>query len=110
MTSQLVPWLVAFVFTQAFEVPIYLRATGSWRVSFLASAITHPFVWFVFPGLMDLGLGYGPMVALAEAFAVLAEAAWLHHNRVQRALLWSFVANAASAVGGLLLRHVFGVP
>lgn len=103
-------WLVAFAFTQAFEVPLYLRATGSWRVAFLASALTHPAVWFLFPRLMDWGLGYWPMVAAAEAFAVTAEAAWLHWNRVPRALFWSLLANGVSAVGGLLLRDTFGVP
>lgn len=110
MTAVLRGWVVAFAFTQAFEVPLYLRATGSWRVAFFASALTHPVVWFLFPALMDAGVGYWPMVAAAEVFAVTGETAWLHYNGVPRALLWSFIANTASAVGGLLLRQAFGVP
>jgi hypothetical protein len=100
-------WLVAFAFTQAVEVPLYLRVTGSWRVAFTASALTHPVVWFIFP---LLPLGYWSMVGLAELFAVLVEAAWLRAHGVPRAVLWSFVANAASAMTGLLLRQVFGAP
>lgn len=103
-------WLVAFAFTQAFEVPLYLRATSSWRIAFLASALTHPVVWFLFPLLMTHGVSYWPMVAAAEVFAVTAEAAWLFANGVPKALLWSFLANATSATGGFLLRHCFGVP
>ncbi|GMU62248.1 MAG: hypothetical protein AMXMBFR34_40110 [Myxococcaceae bacterium] len=103
-------WLIAFTFTQAFEVPVYLRATGNWRTAFLASALTHPAVWFLFPALLDHGLTYWPMVGAAEAFAVGAEALWLFVNGVPRALLWSFLANTASCVGGLLLRDAFGVP
>jgi hypothetical protein len=103
-------WLVAFAFTQAFEVPLYLRATDSWRIAFLASALTHPIVWFIFPLLMNHGVAYWPMVGAAEVFAVVAEAWWLFVNGVPRALLWSFLANSASAVGGLLLRALFGVP
>jgi hypothetical protein len=104
-------WLTAFAFTQAFEVPLYLRASdGSWRTAFLASALTHPVVWFLFPLLMDHGVAYWPMVGAAEAFAVLAEAAWLQANGVHRALLWSLLANGVSCAGGFLLRAVFGVP
>lgn len=104
-------WLIAFFFTQAIEVPLYLRLTGSWRVSFLASTLTHPVVWFVFPVLWPTAWGgYWGMVAGAEAFAVGVEAWWLAYNGTRRALLASFVVNAASAGVGLLLREVFGVP
>jgi hypothetical protein len=108
--SVLLPWLWAYLVTQVIEVPLYLQVTGSWRVSFLASTLTHPVVWFVFPGLMRLGWSYWAMVAAAELFAVAAEALWLKVNGVQRALLWSFVVNAVSATGGLLLREAFGAP
>lgn len=100
-------WLVGFAFTQAVEVPLYLRVTSSWRVAFLASGLTHPVVWFLFP---LLPLSYWPMAALAEVFAVVAEALWLRAHGVSRALLWSVVANGASATVGLLLRAAFGVP
>lgn len=109
--SALGTWLVAYVFTQAIEVPLYLRVThGSWRVSVLASSLTHPVVWFVFPALCPLSWGYWGMVAAAEAFAVLGETLWLRLNGVGAALKWAFVVNAASAVGGLLLRATFDVP
>lgn len=100
-------WVVGFAFTQAIEVPLYFRATASWRVAFFASALTHPVVWFLFP---LLSLAYWPMVALAELFAVLVEAWWLRAHGVSRALLWSLVVNGTSASVGLLLRAAFGVP
>ncbi|MBL9039806.1 MAG: hypothetical protein JNG84_14915 [Archangium sp.] len=109
--SELTAWVWAFACTQAIEVPLYLRATGgSWRVSWAASMLTHPVVWFAFPHLCDAGLSYGAMVAAAEAFAVTAETWWLHRAGVPRALVWSLLANAASATTGLVLRDLFGMP
>jgi hypothetical protein len=105
------PWARAFVFTQVVEMPIYLRGTdGRWGVSFLASTWTHPLVWFVIPELVPDAWGYWGLVAVAEAFAIVAEAAWLYSRGVRRALLWSFLANSASSVAGLLLRACFGAP
>lgn len=103
-------WLVAFFFTQLFEMPIYWKASSSLRVAFFASAMTHPVVWFVFPLLMDHGVEYGPMVVLAETFAVLGEAGWLWFNGVPRPLLWSFVANLFSVACGVALRELVGFP
>lgn len=103
----LLEWLLAFGFTQVVEVPIYLRFTRSFSTSFLASAFTHPLVWFVFP---LLPLGYWPMVACAEVFAVLVEAAWLRTRGARRPLLLSLLANGASFCLGLLSRELFGVP
>lgn len=112
MLSALWGWAVAFFFTQLFEMPLYWRATKSWRVGFFASAITHPVVWFVFPVLMEHGLDYLLMVVLAETFAVLAEAAWLRFNGMKwgPSLLWSLLANAFSATMGLVLRKLVGFP
>ena len=110
MLTALWGWFVAFFFTQLFEMPIYWKATRSLRIGFFASAITHPVVWFVFPVLMERGVDYGPMVALAESFAVLAEAAWLRFNHVPRALLWSLLANTVSATCGFVLRALVGFP
>jgi hypothetical protein len=115
MLSALWGWLVAFFFTQLFELPIYWRATKSLRVGFFASAITHPVVWFVFPALRALfdpgfvSSGYVVMVALAETFAVLVEAWWLRLNGVKRAFWWSLGANTFSATCGLLLRAATGI-
>lgn len=104
-------WLVAFVFTQAIEVPLYLRVTdGRWSTSFLASTLTHPIVWFIFPVIVPFSWGYWGMVAAAEAFAVAGETVWLRLNGVTASLKWALVVNAASAVAGLLLRALFDVP
>lgn len=110
MLTALWGWLVAFFFTQLFEMPIYWYATHSLRISFLASAMTHPVVWFVFPVLMEHELDYLPMVILAEVFAVLAEAAWLHSNGIRRAFWWSLGANAFSATCGFGMRWLVGFP
>lgn len=110
VSEELWPWLVAFAFTQAIEVPLYLRVTeGRWSTSFLASTLTHPIVWFVFP-LTTSFLGYWGMVAAAEVFAIVAETVWLKVNGVGASLKWALLVNATSASVGLLLRAVFGVP
>ena len=100
-------WLAGFAFTQAIEVPLYLRLTGSWRVSVTASALTHPLVWFLFP---LLPLPYWVMLGCAETFAVVVEGAWLEWNEVDRAYFLSLLVNATSFTVGLLLRLVFGAP
>jgi hypothetical protein len=76
----------------------------------MASTLTHPVVWFVFPQLYERGLGYWEMVAVAETFAVGVEALWLVARGVRRALAWSLLANAASVAVGLLVRELFGWP
>jgi len=117
----LTAWLIAFAFTQAVEVPIYLWATGGrFGVSFLASTLTHPVVWFVFPYALlraelllgvDFGLpGYVAMVAAAEFFAWLVEGLWLERFGVRRPLLMSLLANGSSLSLGLLSRALFDVP
>ncbi len=112
-------WLIAFAFTQAFEVPIYLYAMRSqkldaplWErllIAFGASALTHPIVWFLLPSTIPW-LSFWGYVALAETFAVGAEAVILHQFAVKRPLLWAFAANATSAGLGLTSRWLFGVP
>jgi hypothetical protein len=103
-------WLLAFAFTQAVEVPIYLRAGASFRTAFLASTLTHPLVWFGFPTVRALGLGYAGTVVLVECFAIGVEALWLSTRGVKRALLWSLLANGASVALGFLSRALFGWP
>jgi hypothetical protein len=106
-------WLRAFIFTQVVEIPIYLEVLPGkrWKaglIAFGASAITHPFVWFVFPRLIP---GYWASVTVSEIFAVVVEAAyltvWLKPGRATAA---SLVANGASFGLGLLSRHLFGAP
>lgn len=124
-------WLVGFAFTQAVEIPLYcialgLRTSGSSAessasrtllqraftlrnvaIAFGASALTHPFVWFLFPRLVR---PYWMMVIYAEAFAVIAEAAYFTAFRVRWALVWSLAVNASSVAVGMTSRHLFGVP
>ncbi len=109
--AALAGWLPAFVLTQAIEVPIYRwGARATWATAMVASALTHPLVWFAFPALFEGALGYVPMVVLAEVFAVAVEAAWLAHRAVRRPAVWSVAANAASLAIGLGTRYVVGWP
>jgi len=119
-------WLAAFLFTELVETPIYVRALRDDRegrrageaaqagrgraiaTAFAASALTHPIVWFVMPELIPGD--YMIMVAVAELFAVVVEAAWLWAFGLRRALLWALFANAASVCLGLLSRRIFGWP
>lgn len=112
-------WLIAFLFTELIEVPIYVFALRGGppalprvprvAVAFGASALTHPIVWFVFPAIFGRG-HYVPMVVAAEAFAVLAEAYWFSVFGLRRPLVWALCANAASLGIGLALRSQFGWP
>lgn len=134
--SLVLSWFWAFVFTQVFEVPIYVVALGRradprsgeplareslrWRVGFgfLASMATHPYVWFVIAPVMYSrlwteavaswpaleGWHYPLFFAVAEGFAVAAEALLLRALRVPRAWLWSLAANATSAGLGLVMN------
>ena len=74
-------WLSAFAFTQALEVPIYVVGLGRDRaggppgwparvgLAFLASAVTHPCVWYVIPRIF-----YSPWFdGLADAWPALDE-------------------------------------
>jgi hypothetical protein len=121
VTSPIAAWLSAFLFTQAVEVPLYvswmrreegpLRARPLWAQALLAwgaSAITHPFVWFVFPELPHAE--HWQMVLPAEIFAVTVEAIYFHALGLRRTLAWSLVANGASLGIGLVCRSIFGWP
>jgi hypothetical protein len=105
-----IAWLGAFLFTQAVEVPIYLRSGASWRAAVLASTFTHPVVWFGFFTVRDWVHSYSVTVVLMESFAILFEALWLHSRHVKRAFLWSLGANLASVTLGFASRALFGWP
>lgn len=101
------PWLAAFAVTQAVELPIWsIAQRRPWRerlcLAFGASAVTHPFVWFVFP---DLLASWWAMVVAAECFAILVEALWFSAFGLERPLLWSLLANGASFGVGLVLQR-----
>jgi hypothetical protein len=101
---------LALVISMAVEAPIaYLIVRfAKWpcrgplhagAASAVATAVTHPQLWFsLVPWLSD-HLGYWTSVALAEIAVVLVEGvliAWMADLRLQRAMLVSLVANAAS--------------
>ena len=102
-------WLTAFLFTQLVEMGIYVRAFPESRplrerlaIAFCASGITHPLVWYVIPDAAgSLGISWWSTVAIAESFAVLAEAALLASFGVPRPLLWALLANGTSFLIGL---------
>lgn len=122
-------YLLAFALTQLLEMPIYLRALRVRPLAaFGASALTHPIVVFAMPHLWrslylvlhhsfawftlsDRGYGWGYGV-LAESFAVGAEALyfWVLGIPPKKAFLWSLLANALSALTGLLLQATLGIP
>jgi hypothetical protein len=122
--AYLFAWLRAFAFTQFIEVSIYTRLVPTTRLrAFAASALTHPWVWFVFPllgrsewvtpwfSLPMPKLAYGNWAVLAELFAWLVETCWLRrYVPWRRALAMSFVANFASLSLGLLCRALTGYP
>ena len=115
MTPFLARWAVAFALTQAIEMPVYWRALpGRPRrerlaLAFGASGLTHPAVWFVIPS--HAAISGVPTVLVAEAFAVLAEAAWLGALGVRQPLAWSLLANGLSAGLAFLNRAIaFGWP
>lgn len=102
-------WWAAFALTQAIEVPIYVLGTRNaalplpWRIAvgFGASALTHPVVWFVLRAL-EAPLGFAAYFAVAETFAVLAEALYLRAFALPRPLWLAAIANGTSAGAGLL--------
>ncbi|MCA9620072.1 MAG: hypothetical protein KC731_13695 [Myxococcales bacterium] len=109
-------WLIAFGFTQAIEMPIYLAALRRrWplrlALAFLPTLVTHPFVWFGFvPLRRALGIGYPATVVIVELFAIGVEAVILWRLAVRRPLLVSLLANLASVSFGFASRALFGVP
>jgi len=112
-----VAWLQAFVLTQLVECPIAAacfagqepRRSRRYALCFFASLATHPLVWFVFP---ELGFRYLATVELAELWAWLTEAGfyWLVFPgaRLERVLLASLAANAASLTLGFVVRAATG--
>jgi len=130
-------WAAVFLFTQAVEVPLYVivlrrgivpkpSIARAAAIGFGASAITHPVVTFLIPGLVagifawmvgrEMSLvssGTFRWIVLAvgcESFAVGVEAVYLKAFRLPRALLWSLAVNFASASLGLCCSLAFGWP
>jgi len=120
-------WLWAFLFTQAVEMPVYMRGLRvRYYEAFGASAVTHPIVWFLIPpaceGLylrllaphpslrLSADARYWAMVVIAESFAIAGEALYFRLLDKKKTWRWSFAANMASVTLGLLSREIFGWP
>jgi hypothetical protein len=107
-------WVVAFLFTQAVEVPIYSAALQRHRpilrfaLAFGASLLTHPIVWAIVGAFS--AQEYWKLVAISEAFAISIEAGFLRALAVPTAFAWSLLANGSSLGLGLLCRSIWGVP
>ena len=120
-------WGFAFLFTQIVEVPIYTRGlrVGPLK-AFGASALTHPVVWFVIPSIwsalyrwaappgghfvLSATAQYWCYGALAEGFAVAAEAAYFHVLGAKKTIRWALAANVVSALIGQASSYLFGWP
>jgi hypothetical protein len=111
-------WALALAFTQVVEAPIYglsmdesRPARERWAIALAASLLTHPLVWFVIPdvaGALELDGSPWLVIAVSEAFAVLAEALWLWAFGVKLALPLALLANGASFTLGLFLYTYLG--
>jgi hypothetical protein len=114
-------FLKSMLVTQAVEVPVawYLLSklkvrlgvpTSSSRIvaaTVIGNLTTLPWLWFVYPELMT----YGHSVFLGEITAVGVEALIYHlivGTGYKSSLLVSVVANAASALAGLLVLPPWG--
>lgn len=110
-------WLKAFSLTALVELPIVSallreaepRLYRRLALVLFANLASHPAVWFIFPAL---GLPYGAMLLIAEAWAVLSEAALyrlvFEKTGAVEALGISALANGASLGIGLLVRAATG--
>jgi hypothetical protein len=97
------------------EVPIYALALRGRRLlarlalAFVPSTVTHPLVW-VSVSFADRHGAYTTALVVAEVGAVLVEAWLIGRFGVQRAMLWSVLANGASHGLGALSRALFDWP
>lgn len=112
VTFWIVDWLRAFGLTVLVELAIampLLRRTEPalarrFAVIVMANLMTHPLVWFLFPGLL---LPNGARIAASELWAVVGEtlayAVVWPGLRAHRAALVSLLANGGSFLAGLWL-------
>jgi hypothetical protein len=108
-------WAIHFALTQAVELPIYalgLRAMSRRKrlaVGFGASALTHPWLWFVLPPLLRPFMSYGVYLVLVETAIAIVEALYLAGMglALRRAFAWSALANGASLLTGFALHALW---
>jgi len=105
-------WLVAFLVTQAVEVPIWQWALRPrplqqrLAIGFGASLITHPLLWICWP--LGFSGSYWVATAFGETGVVIVEAIYIHLWSVRSPVVWSLLANGASFASGLVLGYFFG--
>jgi hypothetical protein len=111
-------WFLAFVLTQALEIPIAVALSRQAEVgfsrrvvlAFFASLATHPVVWFVVP---LLGLSGGSAVALSEAWACAIETVFyvtvFPKLSAARCIAISALANGVSFSAGLIIDRFTGL-
>ncbi len=109
-------WLRSFLLTLAVEVPVYVLVTQRWvrpsragGVGALASLVTHPALWFLWPRVVHSS--YAAYIVSGELLVACIEAtlfyALARPGGWSRAAAASLLANGASyLVGSLLPRGV----
>jgi hypothetical protein len=119
MATSATLYLTALALTYAVELPLLvalLRGRATWPrilgAGFLASAVTHPLLWFVWPRVVPLE-SYALFLATGEGLVVAVEAVviWALALGGRRAawrvaVLASVAVNGASCAAGLLLQTV----
>jgi hypothetical protein len=113
MTSS---WPLAFLWTCALELPIYVLVIGRrferwWAaclLTFVLNAATHPVLWFLFPRFDPLAV----WLVVAEGWVTFVEAATVtmvlwrttsFRGAAARGVIAALAANAFSAALGLIL-------
>ena len=111
---QITLWATAFALAQLVKAPLYVRGLPLTRcrrfvVALLATAFTHPIVWFVLPEPLVGLLGYWGYVLAGACFAIAVESGWfaLHRVAIGRAASLALAANGLSlltwyAIGPLI--------
>ncbi|MFH1785469.1 MAG: hypothetical protein ABH842_03490 [Candidatus Micrarchaeota archaeon] len=104
-------FVLAYVFTIIIEsITLYFLVRKQYglgsilRNGILASSITLPFVWFVFP---IIGFGWFETLVIAETFAIVIEGIFyrlvFENLSLKEAFLISFICNGITLVVGLVI-------
>lgn len=108
-------WPVAFLLTQLIEISVGLliwKEISKRKVLlyvFLASSMTHPIVWFVFPKFAEeYGWSYPLLLLVAESYAYLVEYGWYRYLGAKKPFFISCVLNSCSFLIGLLIYVYLG--
>ncbi len=124
-------WSIAFALTQLVETPLYVYAQSvrtkttaellpspdavrplreRIALAFIASAMTHPLLWFVFWPLASSAFSYSTTVFLGEALVMFIEGSLFVVFGLPRPYVWAILVNTASVIVGLVVRELFGFP